>query len=145
MADDDAGRIGALRLEQRELRQPDRRHDGVGRDRETGPSRCLPGGPVDALLGRRDPRLVGPDLADDPGADAGLPHPVGRLADELVGQVVHGPALDQRLGRVVGGPVPARAHDDVQSGRRRQAAQPLRVALHPGRRDVHEGRSRQGP
>ena len=50
MTDDDASGIGALRLEQRQLRQPDRRHDGVGRDRETRASRCLPGGPVDALL-----------------------------------------------------------------------------------------------
>ena len=78
--------------------------------------------------GARDPRLVRADLADDPGADAGLPHPVGRLADQLVGQVVDGPPVDARLRRVVRAAIPAAAHDDVQAAGPRRAAQPLRVA-----------------
>ena len=73
----------------------------VGRDRQAGPA----GGPgrraMDALLRRRQPWLVRADLADDPGPDARLADPVGRLAHELVGQVVDGAPVDQRLGRVV--------------------------------------------
>ena len=37
-----------------------------------------------------------------PGRTPVVPDPVGRLADELVGQVVDGAPIDQRLRRVVG-------------------------------------------
>ena len=47
------------------------------------------------------------DLADDPGPDPGLPHALGRVADDLVGQRVDRAAVDQRLGRVVGAAIPA--------------------------------------
>ena len=94
MADDDPRRVGALVLEDPQLVEPDRRQDGVGRDREARPPGGARGGPVDALLARRDPRLVRADLADDPGPDAGVPHPVGRLADQLVGEVVDGAPVD---------------------------------------------------
>ena len=70
VADDDARRVRALLLEDPQLVEPDRRQHGVGRDRQAGP----PGGPgrraMDALLLCRHPRLVGADLADDPGTDA---------------------------------------------------------------------------
>ncbi len=101
VADDDPRRIGALLLEDPQLIQPDRREDGVGRDGETGPASRPGGRTMDTLLLRRHPRLVGADLADDPGPDAGLPHPVGRLAHELVGEVVDAAPIDQGLGRVV--------------------------------------------
>ena len=101
MADDDPSRIEALLLEDPELGEPDVRHDGVGRDGEARPAGRPGGGAVDAFLGRGEPRLVRADLADDARPDAGIPRPVGRLAHELVGEVVHGPPIDARLRRVV--------------------------------------------
>ena len=80
VADDDPRRVRALVLEDPQLVEPDRRQHGVGRDRQAGPS----GGPgrraMDPLLLRRHPRLVGADLADDPGTDAGVADAGGRLA-----------------------------------------------------------------
>ena len=97
------------------------------------------GGPVHALLLRAQPRLVGPDLADDPRPDAGVADAVGRLADELVGQVVHRAAVDPRVRRVVGGPIPAAAHHDVQVAPFAERPQPPRVAADPVERQVDEG------
>ena len=75
VADDDPGRVDALLLEDPQLGQADRRQDGVRRDRQPGPPGGPRGGAVDPLLGRRQPRLVGPDLADDPGPDAASRRP----------------------------------------------------------------------
>ncbi len=118
--------------------RPDRRLDRVGRDREPGPAGGPGGGSVDPLLARRDPRLVRPDLADDPGPDPGLAHALGRLADDLVGERFDGAAVDQRLGRVVGVAIPARAHDDVQPGRLRQPDEPARIPPDAGQREVED-------
>ena len=73
MADDDPGRIDALVLEDAQLGQAHRRHDGVGRDRQARPARGPAGRPMDPLLERRQPGLVGADLADDPGPDTSVP------------------------------------------------------------------------
>jgi hypothetical protein len=93
---------------------------------------------MDALLERRQPRLVGPDLADDPRPDVRAVNAHLDLADQLIGQVVHGAPIDQRLGRVVGRPVPARAHHDVQAAGLGVAAQAERVAAHAGQGQVHQ-------
>ena len=145
VADDDPRRVGALRLEDPQLVQADRRQDGVGRDREAGPAGRPGGGAMDALLAGREPRLVGADLADDAGPDAGVPDSVGRLADELVGEVVDGPAVDRGLGRVVGVAVPAAAHDEVEAGRRREPDEPRRVAPDAGQRQVDQARAARLP
>ena len=110
----------------------------MGRDREPGPPGRPRHGPMHPLLPRRHPRLVRADLADDPRSHAALPHPVGRLADQLVGEDVDRPAIDERLGRVVRLAIPAAAHHDVETTRSRQADQPLRVATDPDGRHVHE-------
>ena len=96
MSDDDARRIGALGLEDPELVEPDRRQDAMRGDSQAGPPSCprAAGGPAPR---RRHPRLVGPDLPDDPGPDAGVADPLGRLVDELVGEVVDGAPVDQRF------------------------------------------------
>ena len=93
---------------------------------------------MDTLLEGADPRLVGADLADDPGPDPGVADAVSELGDDLVGQVVDRPSVDQRLGGVVGAAIPAGAHHDVQAGGARQAPQPMRVAAHPVERQVDE-------
>ena len=138
MADDDAGRVDPLLLEDLQLLEPDRGHHRVGRDRETGPASGPPGGAMDALLGRRDPGLVGADLPDDAWLDPGVPHSVGRLADQLIRQRVHRPALDEGLGRVEGAPVPAATHDDVQPGRSADRGEPGGVAPDAGQREVDQ-------
>ena len=138
VADDDPRRIGTLFLEDAELGEADVGQDGVGRDGQPGRARRPGGRSVDTLLGRRDPRLVGPDLADDPRPHAGLPHSLGRLADQLVGQVVGRAAVDARLGRVVGGAIPAAAHDDVEVTGRRESDQPRRVPPDAGERQVDQ-------
>jgi hypothetical protein len=63
-------------------------------------------------------------LTDDARPDAGVSHPVGRLADKLVGQLVDRAAVDQRIGGVVRAAIPATAHDDVEAGRPRDTCQP---------------------
>ena len=85
--DHDPPGVDALVLEDRELGRPDVGHDGMGRDREAGPPRRPRRRPVDPLLGRRDPRLVRPDLPDDPGPDPGVADAVTDLADELGGGI----------------------------------------------------------
>src|SRR5207245_1617762 len=95
-------------------------------------------GTVHALLEGGDPRLVGADLADDPGLDAGVPHPVSRFPDQLVGQVVDRAPVDKRLGRVMRPAIPAATHDDVQAGPLRQADEALRVAAHAGQRHIYQ-------
>ena len=139
MADHDPRQVGALRLEEVELVEADRRLDGVGRDREAGPTGGPGRGAVDPLLARRDPRLVRADLADDPGPDAGLAHAIGRLADELVGK-----RLDRRGGRSAPRPGSrrpdtSRAHHDVQAGRLRE---PARASPDRARRRAASGRRR---
>ena len=94
--------------------------------------------PMHPLLGRRDPRLVRPDLADDPGPDPAVPHPALDLGDQLVGEVVCRPAIDEGLRRVVGRAVPAAAHHEVEPARLGQAAQPGRVATDARQGQVHE-------
>src|SRR4051812_14324169 len=96
---------------------------------------------MDALLERRDPRLVGPDLADDPGPYPALPHPVGGLADELVGEVVDRPAIETRLGWVIGAAVPAGTHHDVQPREAGYAGEPGGIAPHAVERQVDERRA----
>ena len=96
MADDDPGQVGALGLEDVELIEPDRRLDGMGRDREPGAAGRPGGGAVDALLLRGQPRLLGPDLADNPGPDAGSRTP-SVASPTNVRERVHRPAVDDRL------------------------------------------------
>ena len=79
-----------------------------------------------------------------PGRTPVSPDPVGRLADELVGERVDGPAVDQGLGRVVGVAVPAGAHHDVEAGRLREPDEPRRVTPDAGQGQVDE-RSRRPP
>ena len=138
MTDDDPRRIGALLLEDAELGEADIGQHRVGGDRQPGRPRRPGGRSMDTLLGWRDPRLVGPDLADDPRPHARLPHSLGRLADQLVGQVVGRAAVDAGLGRVVGGPVPAAAHDDVEVTGRRESDEPRRIPPDTGERQVDQ-------
>ena len=125
VADDDARRVGALLLEDPELGEPDRdstpwvvmaspvRRAARAAARWTRSSAGETHGlsvPISPMIPGRTP----------------VPHPVGRLAHQLVGEVVDRAPVDARLGRVVGRPVPAAAHDDVQAagarrGRRSQA------------------------
>ncbi len=69
----------------------------------------------------------------------GLPHPDGRVVDQLVGQRVHRSLVDERLGRVVRRAVPAPAHDDGQAAQLRDPQEPGGVAADPGQREVREG------
>ena len=96
VTDDDARRVDALLGEDPQLREADRRLDAVRRDRHAGPDRCARRGAMHPLLQRADPRLVGADLADDPGTDAGSAHAIGELADDHPREVVDGAAVDQR-------------------------------------------------
>ena len=57
-----------------------------------------------------------------PGRTPVSPTPSVDLPDELVGEIVDRTPIDQRLGRVVGGPVPAAAHDDVEAAGARPAS-----------------------
>src|SRR6188508_2217289 len=93
---------------------------------------------MDTLLERRHPRLVGPDLADDPGPDPGVADTIRRLADELVGEVIHRPSVDQRLCRVVGASIPATAHDDAETGRARDTSQPHGIPADTRHREVDD-------
>ena len=147
MPDDDARRVGALR--------PRRRAAGRAR-----PARARAWVVIASPVRRaaratarwtrsscgRQPRLVRADLADDARPDAGLPHPVGRLSDQLVGEVVDRPPIDARLGRVVGAAVPATAHDDVQAARRRDRPRAT-AGSRPdaGRRQVDDRAAARGP
>ena len=81
-------RVGALLLEHPELGEPDRRQHAVGSDRHPRPAGGPRRGPVDSLLERRQPRLVGADLADDARPDPRSGDAILELPDELVGQVV---------------------------------------------------------
>ncbi len=139
MADDDAGRVDALLLEDAQLGQAHRRHDGVGRDREARPPSGPAGRPMDPLLERRQPGLVGADLADDPGPDTRVLDAKLDLPDELLGQVVDRAAVDLRLGRVVGPAVPTGAHDDVEVAGLGIAAQPDRIPAHARQGQVDQG------
>ena len=88
---------------------------------------------------RRQPRLVGPDLADDPGPDPRSRR--RRRSNSRTSSSARSSTVRrsiQRLGRVVGGPVPAAAHDDVQPGRLGVAPEPRRVATDPGQGQVDE-------
>ena len=99
VADDDPRRVRALLLEDPQLVEPDRRQDGVGRDGQAGPSGGPGRRPMDALLLRRHPRLVGADLADDARAGRRVsPTPSVASRDELVGEVVDRPPVDPGLG-----------------------------------------------
>jgi hypothetical protein len=100
---------------------------------------------MDAFLERADPRLAGPDLADDAGPHAGAGHALGELADQLIGKVVGRATVDERLGRVVGLVVPAAAHHDLQAGAACQAAQPLRIAADARHGEVHQRRATSPP
>src|SRR5438128_1674766 len=65
VTDDHARGVQPLLLEDTELLEADRRHDGMGGDGQAGPPGRPRGSAVDALLERRNPRLVRPYLADD--------------------------------------------------------------------------------
>ena len=139
VADDDP-RPGRPLLSKIQLGETDGRQDGVGRDRRARSGREARAAARWTRSSRaRQPRLVRADLADDPGPDAGLPDPVGRLADELVGEVVDGPPVDERLRGVVARsryqPQPITMWSPVGA---RQPRQPARVATDPGRRQVDE-------
>ena len=73
-----------------------------------------------------------------PGRTPDVPHSFGRLADQLVGQVVGRAAVDAGLGRVVGRAIPAAAHDDVEVTGRRESGQPRRVPPDAGERQVDQ-------
>ena len=99
---------------------------------------------MDALLLRREPWLVRADLSDDSGSDARPGDAVGRVPDDLVGEVVDRPAIDQGFRGVIGLAVPARTHHDVEVGRLGQPDQPARVATDTRRREVDDRRSTHG-
>src|SRR5215210_6293493 len=101
MADDHPREGGPFLLEDAQLVQADGRLDGMGRDRETGPSRRPRCRPMDALFLGGQPWLVGPDLADDPGPGVDPRDTFRRVADDLVGERLDAPAVDPGLRRVV--------------------------------------------
>ena len=68
------------------------------------------------------------------------PTPTVRLGDQLLGQGVDGSPVDHRLRRVVGAPVPAAAHHEVEPAPLGQALEPGGVAPDAGHREVDEGR-----
>ena len=98
MADDDPPRIEALLLEDRSCASPT--SDMTAWVVTARPVRraARAAARMDALLLAGQPRLVGPDLADDPGRTPVPRTPAVALADELVGQVVDRALLDARLG-----------------------------------------------
>ena len=96
MTDDDARRVDALLDEDAQLCR--------GRPADCTPwvviampvcSRRARRRPMDALLLRADPRLVGADLADDSRPDARCPGPVLELAHQLGRQVVDAAPVDR--------------------------------------------------
>src|SRR3954452_13539461 len=141
VTDDDASGIDSLLLEDGELREPDIREHAVCGDREPGPNGGAGGCTVDALFGRAHPRFVRADLADDPGANARLPHPGLDLGDQLMREIVYGPAVDPSLRRVVGRPVPAAAHHYVETSGRRDITKPQRVTPDARKCEVDEATS----
>ena len=122
MTDDHAGQVRALLLEERELGEP---HVATGRrgSRWRARSAATPGptarwtrssaGETHGLSVPISPKI--------PGRTPVSPTPTVASRDQLVRQVVHGAPVDAGLRRVVGRPVPAAAHDDVQAGARRPA------------------------
>ena len=74
-----------------------------------------------------------------PGLIPESPHSLLDLANQLVGQVVHRAPIDARFGRVVGRPVPAATHDEVQAAGLAEALQPGRVTPDAGQRQVDKG------
>ena len=60
------------------------------------------------------------------------------LGHELVGEVVDRPPVDARLRGVVHAAIPAAAHHDVEAARRRDVAQPRRVAPDARERQVDQ-------
>ena len=144
VADDDPAGSAPSSSKIAQLGEAHGRQDRVGRDREAGPPRGPGGRPMDALLGGRDPRLVRPDLADDPRPDARLPHPVGRSrATSSSARSSTDRRSIERVRRVVRRPVPAAAHDDVEAAGLGQAAQPGRVAPDARQASRRRGRSRR--
>ena len=114
MADDDPRRIDALLGEDLQLRQADRRLHAVGGDRHPRPQAGARGGAVHPLLERADPGLVGSDLADDAGPDAGIGDAVLELGDDRIGQLVNRTAVDQGLGRIVRAAIPPAAVNAIR-------------------------------
>src|SRR5512141_2195165 len=104
----------------------------MGRDRQAGAPRRPGDRAVDPLLAGREPRLVGPDLADDPGPDrrvqAGYREADLDLGHELVGERAHGTTVDVEGRGVVGVAVPAGGHDEVEPGGTRQPDEPAGIA-----------------
>ena len=80
-----------------------------------------------------------------PGRTPVSPTPVARLGDELVGEVIDRPPVDEGLRRVVRAAIPAAAHDDVEPARPGDARQPGRIAPDPGQGQVHEPAAAGGP
>ena len=87
--------VGALGLEDVELVEPDRRLDGVGRDREPGPAGGPGGRAVDPLLLGESHGLSVPISPMIPARMPVSPTPIGRVADDLVGERVDGAAIDR--------------------------------------------------
>ena len=138
VADDDPRRIGALVLEDAQLLETDGESTLCVVMAEPRAASCPGRGAMDALLQRRYPGLVGPDLADDPRSDARIADAVGRLADELVRQVVDRSSVDQRLGRVVRPSIPAAAHHDVEAGGAGDTGEPGRIAADTRHRQIDQ-------
>ena len=86
----------------------------VEADRRPGEAGGASGGAHHAQLDVDQRSAVDPDLAKDPGADAGAPDPLDDVPDHHLGHLLDG--RRREAGRVVGLLVPARAHDDVQVG-----------------------------
>ena len=126
--DRDARRVGALELEQVQLRQPDVAVDRVRQQRQPRRRLRLAGGAMRPLLDRRDPALLDADLADQPGPDpvAASPSRISRMRPG--GEVAHGRSLDPLLGAVVRRPIPAARHHawSRPSARPAPAAAPAR-------------------
>ena len=123
MADHDARGIKSLLFEHGQLREPNGALRSMRSHRGTRAHRRARRGAKDALLLRRQPRLVTTDLTDDPWSHATtrrvrIREPLFKLGNDLVGKVVDAALINPCLGRVVGGAIPARAAHDVQPRRR---------------------------
>ena len=127
VADDDpVGRDALLEQDRDLLRAEPPGPLAVRADRHAGLALGARGRPEHALLGRAEEVHLGPDLADDAGADVRPVRTVDDVADQQLGQLV-----DAHPGDVVGVDrlaVPAGAHHDVDPGRLRRSGAGPRAA-----------------
>ena len=137
--------IDALLFEDAQLRQAHRRAHAVGGDRHAGLARGARGGAVHPLLLGADPRLVGPDLPDDPRPHTRAGDAVSQLPDHLGCQLIDAAPVDQGFLRVVGLAIPAATHHDLDARPACQAPQALRVAADARRGELHQRRAAAPP